>query len=153
MMQNLTLYILVLFGIWLLILSIFLYKFFAIYKRLTNGVGIGDIKKILGKILDQSEENSKNINSVIKRLYTIEENDKRHIQKIGLVRFNPFSELGGDHSFCLAILDDRDTGVVITGLHTRDRTRIYMKDVYKGKSGFELSAEEEKAIANAQKSK
>ena len=153
MMQNLTLYILVLFGIWLLILSIFLYKFFAIYKRLTNGVGIGDIKKILGKILDQSEENSKNINGIIKRLYTIEENDKRHIQKIGLVRFNPFSELGGDHSFCLAILDDRDTGVVITGLHTRDRTRIYMKDVNKGKSGFELSAEEEKAIANAQKSK
>lgn len=152
-MQNLNSYIFVLLGIWLLILSVFIYKFFATYKRLTNGVEVGDIKKVLGKILDRSEENSKNIDGVVKRLYTIEENDKRHIQKIGLVRFNPFSELGGDHSFCLAILDNRDTGVVITGLHTRDRTRIYMKDVYKGKSGFELSAEEKKAIASAQKSK
>lgn len=152
-MQNLSLYISGVLGIWLLVVSFFLYRFFALYNKLTKGVEIGDIKKILEKILSGGEENTKSIKSIIKRIDIVEENDKSHIQKVGLIRFNPFSELGGDHSFCLAILDDRDTGVVITGLHTRDRTRIYMKDIKDGKSNFELSSEEKKAIASAQKYK
>jgi len=136
-----------------LALSFFLYRFFALYKKLTKGIEVTDIKKILEKILVRGDENTKNIKEIVKRIDVIDDNDRRHIQKVGLVRFNPFSELGGDHSFCLAILDDRDTGVVITGLHTRDRTRVYMKDIKNGKSSLELSAEEKKAVVNAQKSK
>lgn len=152
-MQNIFIYITIFFGVWLLILSFFLFRFFSLYRRLTNGVGVGDIKKVLEKILGSGAENTKNIKDIIKRIDTIEEKDKKHIQKIGLIRFNPFSELGGDHSFSLAILDDKDTGVVITGLHTRDRTRVYIKDIKNGKSVLELSSEENKALGIAQKSK
>lgn len=152
-MQNLSAYIFIFFGAWLLVLSFFLYRFFVIYRKLTKGVDLGDIKKVLEKILSRGDLNTKNIEELIKRLDVVDEKDKHHIQKVGLVRFNPFSELGGDHSFCLAILDDRDTGVVITGLHTRDRTRIYMKDIKNGKSSFDLSTEEKKAVANAEKDK
>lgn len=152
-MQNLSFYIFIIVGVWLLTLSILLLRFLMFYKRLTEGVEIGDIKKVLDKILLRGDRNTKSIKEIIRRLDIIDENDKRHIQKVGLVRFNPFSELGGDHSFCLAILDDRDTGVVITGLHTRERTRVYMKDVKNGKSDFELSSEERRAVSNAQKSK
>lgn len=152
-MQNLSLYISIFFGLWLIILSFFLYRFFTIYNKFTKGVEVGDIKKILEKILAGGEENTKSIKSIIKRVDSIEEKNKSHIQKVGLIRFNPFSELGGDHSFCLAILDDRDTGVVITGLHTRDRTRVYMKDIKGAKSNLELSNEEKKAILVAQKDK
>ena len=88
---------------------------------------------------------------VDKRLDFLEEDGKVHVQKIGLVRFNPFRELGGDHSFSLAILDGINSGVIITGLHTRDRTRIYMKEIKKGKASLELSSEEKKALAQAQK--
>lgn len=130
-----------------------MYRFFVIYRKLTKGVDLGDIKKVLEKILSRGDLNTKNIEELIKRLDVVDEKDKHHIQKVGLVRFNPFSELGGDHSFCLAILDDRNTGVVITGLHTRDRTRIYMKDIKNGKSSFDLSTEEKKAVANAEKDK
>lgn len=136
-----------------MVLSIFAYRFFILYKKLTKGIELGDIKKILEKILTRGDDNTKNIREILKKIAEIDENDKRHIQKIGLIRFNPFSELGGDHSFCLAILDDRNTGVVITGLHTRDRTRVYMKDIKNGKSSFEFSLEEKKAIESAQKSK
>lgn len=152
-MQNLSAYIFIFFGAWLLVLSFFLYRFFVIYRKLTKGVDLGDIKKVLEKILSRGDLNTKNIEELIKRLDVVDEKDKHHIQKVGLVRFNPFSELGGDHSFCLAILDDRNTGVVITGLHTRDRTRIYMKDIKNGKSSFDLSTEEKKAVANAEKDK
>lgn len=152
-MNNLTLYISIFLGIWLLVISLFIYQFFAVYKKLSKEVGTEDLKKVLSKILARGDENTNDIRKLIKRIDDIEEKDMRHIQKVGLVRFNPFSELGGDHSFCLAILDDRDTGVVITGLHTRDRTRIYIKDIKKGKSNLELSTEEKKSIMSAQKNR
>lgn len=152
-MQNIIYYILVLVFIWLLIVSYFIYRFFVTYKKLTDGIGIGDLKKILEKILERGDENTKNIKEIVKKIEEIEEKDRHHIQKMGLIRFNPFTELGGDHSFCLAILDHTDTGVVITGLHTRDRTRVYMKDIKNGKSSLELSNEEMKALSVAQKNK
>lgn len=111
-----------------------------------------DLKKVLEKIFDQEAENRKEISSLGKRINYLEEDSKLHVQKIGLTRFNPFRELGGDHSFSLAILDAEDSGIIITSLHTRDRTRVYMKDIKKGKSSSELSVDEEKALSSAQRS-
>ena len=152
-MQNLGLYIFIVFGIWLLTLSFFLYRFITLFNKLTKGVEVTDLKKVLEKILARGEANTDEIKILGKRADLIEEDGKFHIQKVGLIRFNPFKELGGDHSFSLAILDSHDSGIIITSLHTRDRTRVYMKDVKKGKSGFELSSEERKALVNAQRSR
>lgn len=152
-MQNFVFYILLVLGVWLLTLSFFLYRFITFFNKLTKGVEVTDLKKVLEKILVKGEANTNEIGILGKRVNLIEEDGKYHVQKIGLVRFNPFKELGGDHSFSMAILDSHDSGIVITSLHTRDRTRVYMKDVKKGKSGFELSSEEKKALVNAQKSR
>ena len=152
-MQNLGYVITIIFGVWLLALSFFLYRYIALFNKLTKGVEVTDLKKVLEKILTRGEGNTDELKTLEKRVNLIEEDGKFHIQKIGLVRFNPFKELGGDHSFCLAILDSHDSGIIITSLHTRDRTRVYMKDIKKGKSGFELSTEEKKAFVNAQRSR
>lgn len=73
-----------------------------------------------------------------------------HIQKIGLVRFNPFKDTGGDQSFILSLVDGNDTGVIISGLYARSGTRWYAKRVIKGKSSdHELSDEEQKALKEA----
>jgi len=73
-----------------------------------------------------------------------------HIQKIGLVRFNPFKDTGGDQSFILSLLDAHNTGVVISGLYSRTGTRWYAKKVVVGKgSEHELSDEEVKAVHQA----
>jgi hypothetical protein len=75
---------------------------------------------------------------------------KSHIQKIGFVRFNPFPQTGGDQSFCLSLLDETDTGFVLSSLHSRDLTRFYAKTIKNGKAdGYQLSKEERKAIQNA----
>src|SRR3990167_950213 len=138
-------------GLWLLGVSIVLFRIFALFNKLTKGVEVTDLKKVLEKILFKEEKNSEEIKGLIKRADYLEEDGKLHVQKVGLVRFNPFKELGGDHSFSLAILNNEDTGIIITSLHTRDRTRVYMKDIKKGKSNFELSADEKKALENAEK--
>ena len=73
-----------------------------------------------------------------------------HIQKIGLVRFNPFKDTGGDQSFILSLVDGNNTGVIISGLYARSGTRWYAKKIVKGKSlEHELSDEEKKALSEA----
>jgi hypothetical protein len=136
-------------GLWLIIISIVLYRVFALFNKLTKGVEVTDLKKVLEKVLAQGAKNEKDISDLLKKVNTLEETGKLHIQKVGLVRFNPFRELGGDHSFSLAVLDGEDSGVVITSLHARDRTRVYMKKILKGKSDVELSEEEKKTLAKA----
>ncbi|MDP1710151.1 MAG: DUF4446 family protein [bacterium] len=152
-MQTLALLFLAVLAIWLLGVSIAVYRIFALFNKLSQGVEVTDLKKVLEKILSDEARNGSGIKILEKRILLIEEDNKSHVQKIGLIRFNPFKELGGDHSFCLAILDGTDTGVVITGLHTRERTRVYMKEIKKGTSVSDLSLEEKKAVTIAQKNK
>ncbi len=141
--------ILAVFGIWLIVVSVVLYRVFALFNKLTKGVEVADLKEVLEKVLARGTKNEKDINDLVKRISAQEEDGKLHIQKVGLVRFNPFKELGGDHSFSLSVLDDEESGIIITSLHTRDRTRVYMKRVLKGKGDTELSEEEKKALLKA----
>jgi hypothetical protein len=122
-------------------------------RNLTKDVKKGNLVKVLEKVLKKEEDNSRDLRSQQKQIKSISDDIKLHIQKVGLIRFNPFEEMGGDHSFSLALLDEHDTGVVMTGLHTRDRTRVYLKDIVKGKCKIDLSSEEEKALSKAIKSK
>ena len=71
------------------------------------------------------------------------------IRRVGIVRFNPFRESGGDQSFTVALLNDEGAGVVLTGLHNRSDTRVYAKPVQQRASRYTLSEEEVQAIAAA----
>jgi hypothetical protein len=71
------------------------------------------------------------------------------IQKVGMVRFNPFSGVGSDQSFSVALLDQKYDGIVITSLYSREGNRIYAKPVKSGNSEYLLSDEEKEAINRA----
>ena len=150
-MSTSALFILLFFGIWLIIISLVLFRIWSLFAKLTRGVEVVDLKKVLEKVLERGNQNQKEISELAKRISWLETDGKEHIQKVGLTRFNPFKELGGDHSFSLAILDKNNSGVIITSLHARDRTRVYMKDVKNGESSSELSVDEKKALNSAQK--
>lgn len=66
-----------------------------------------------------------------------------HIQKFKLKRYNPYDDVGGDLSFTLSLLNGKNSGVLITSLHTRAGTRLYAKEIIAGKSELKLSKEEE----------
>lgn len=69
--------------------------------------------------------------------------------KINVTRFNPFENVGGNQSFILTILDQTDSGVILTSLHNRDVTRIYAKTIKNGQAeNNTLSKEEKLAIVN-----
>jgi hypothetical protein len=137
-------------GIWLAAVSAVLFFYIRFFRRLTRGVSGVDLQKVITKILASCEVNSQEIVKLKRQIGKIEEDDLVHIQKVGLIKFNPFSEIGGEYSFSLAMLDGKNTGIVITGIHTRQATRIYSKYIKNGKPDIDLSEEEKKAIAKAQ---
>jgi len=105
----------------------------------------------LKEILAQFKGLEEDFGRISQELESLKKENKFSLQKIGIVRFNPFREVGGDQSFSIAILDANDSGVVITSLYTREESRIYGKPVKAGRSEYSLSGEERKAIEIAQK--
>jgi len=142
----------VIFVLWLTGLTVLYVILFSKLKKVITETKGGTILSVFENVLASEKKNKKEIDQVKMEIEKVSENSVFHIQKLSLVRFNPFNETGGDHSFSMAMLNGKDTGVVITGLHTRERTRLYVKPISRGKSEYELSLEEKKAIAKAQRS-
>ena len=71
------------------------------------------------------------------------------LQRFGLVRYDAFSEMGGQLSFSAAFLDDHGDGLVITSINGRTETRTYAKPVKALGSPHNLSDEEQEAIVTA----
>ena len=105
--------------------------------------------KNIQDILNQFNNLKKELEKVSERLENLKKESKLHIQKAGMVRYNPFSNVGGDQSFSLALLDKNNTGFVITSLYAEGGNRVYGKSVENGKSAYSLSEEEKKAISKA----
>ena len=89
------------------------------------------------------------VQDVSGRLPSVEGRSTVSLQKVGIVRFNPYEDTGGQQSFAIALLDSRGTGFVISSLHSRQATRLYMKQVTDGRSEIALGDEEAEAIKQA----
>ena len=76
----------------------------------------------------------------------MDQTDRTKIQKVGLIRYNPFDEMGGNLCFALALLDGHDNGVVLNGIHSRTGSFTYAKPIEMGVSTYMLSEEEIKAV-------
>jgi len=117
---------------------------------LVKGVSSKNLKTVLENLLKEVETSKKDIDFLISRCDRIEKEGTSHIQKIGLLRFNPFKDTGGDQSFIVSLVDAENNGVVISGLYSRSGTRWYAKKVSKGIGiEHELSDEEKKALKEA----
>ena len=75
--------------------------------------------------------------------------DTAAISRIGLIRFDAFEDAGGAQSFALALVDDDGDGIVITSLHSRPTTRVYVKAIRRGVADAPLSDEETRALQDA----
>lgn len=140
--------------IWLGVITFLLARFLRTFSKITKGVSEKDLRVILEEILKKIGEQEKNNSELRRQIELIEKNGLKHIQKISLIRYNPFLETGGNQSFVLSLLDAQDSGIVITSLHSREATRIFAKPVAGGKeNGYEFSKEEIQSILLAQKTK
>jgi hypothetical protein len=92
---------------------------------------------------------ARQLDDVAARTAVLEAAQRKAFQRVGLVRYNPFEETGGNQSFALALLDANGDGWVLSSLHARQGTRVYAKAIGAGRSEAALSEEEAAAIKQA----
>lgn len=134
------------------LLVIFFWQFRSYQKNqsaLLAGEEVPNLEALVLKHKKQLLTHNKNLKELGKILEELVEHNKLNVQKIGIVRFNPFADTGSNMSFALALLDGLDNGIVISSLHGREGTRIYAKPVERGVSKFPLTEEEKEAIHSA----
>lgn len=135
--------------VYMVFVSIFLFKIYSFFRVLSKSVGEKDLISVLEEVVNRVSKNDAKLIRFGNDLSQIKNEQRQSVQRIGHVRYNPFNDMGGDHSFCLTLLNDRLDGVIITSLHSRDMTRIYLKPVKNGTSTLSLSKEEEKSLGLA----
>jgi len=117
------------------------------YVLFTRGQDKKTLDMLLQKLIKDQSASKKDIAVLSDRCDTIEKHEISHIQKVGLLRFNPFKDTGGDQSFVLSLGDRNNSGVILTGLYSRSGVRLYVKRVKNGAGvDIELSEDEKKAL-------
>lgn len=112
-------------------------------KKLGNGA---NIEEILKQYMYKAEEINNKNQELMAYCNKLDKDMAACIQKIGIVRYSAFKDMGSDLSFALALLDEENTGVVLNGIYSSEISNIYAKPVTKGTSTYTISAEERQAI-------
>ena len=121
-------------------------KNYASFMRGKNGMNMEEsiLSKFeeIDKYINITNENDKDIKEIYRRI-------GKHYQKVGIVKYDAFLEMGGNLSFALTLLDQDDTGFIMNVLHSRDGCYTYIKEIIKGESYIELAEEESESLERA----
>ena len=119
------------------------------YKKFMSGKNAKSLEEILVKRLNQIDSlvdanatNEKNIKKVVNNM-------KFTFQKVGLVKYDAFNEMGGKLSFSLALLNASNDGFVLNAVHSREGCYTYVKEIIDGNSIITLAEEEQEALKMA----
>lgn len=124
------------------------------YNSFMSGLsesGSRNMEQMVQEYIERVNEVMSKNRDIENHLNYIERNVMQCIQKVGVVRYNAFDNVGSDLSFAIALLDNGDNGVVINGIYSRDSSSTYAKPILSGKSKYILSAEETQALDIAKK--
>ena len=134
----------------LLFWNIYLHYYLSKIKKRTRSFFASsegkDLEGIIYKQIKKTNEVDGEIKKIIEDNKRIKNDLAKCVQKVGVVRFNPFGDVGGNQSFVIALLDNSLSGVIIQSLYSREGVRVYSKQIKEGKSEYTLGKEEEEAI-------
>lgn len=122
------------------------------YKIFMSGKNARNLEKTLIERLDQVDELLEANASNEKNIKTLFANMKFTFQKVGLIKYDAFNEMGGKLSFSLALLNETDNGFVMNAVHSREGCYTYVKEIIDGNAVIVLSEEEKEAVEMAKKS-
>ncbi|HPV02827.1 MAG TPA: DUF4446 family protein [Clostridiales bacterium] len=123
------------------------------YDKFMNGMSGASLEDVLENCIDKLNEITERNRELEYQINAVKKNLYYCVQKVGVVRYNAFDDVGSDLCFSIALLDNNDDGVVISGLFARESSTTYAKPIIRGKSKYALSAEEIKAIDLARRSR
>lgn len=155
--ENTTLLLLCLCGAVILLFFLCIMLFIRLHeqkKRYDFFMGTGrrpahNLEMKLEKFFETSKNIEEKYSKLLDMVTDMDKTAKSKIQKVGLIRYNPFDEMGGNLCFALALLDGNDNGVVLNGIHSRTGSFTYAKPIEMGVSTYMLSDEEIQAVEMA----
>lgn len=123
------------------------YKIFM--EKLGNG---SNIQELLDKHIERINKTITKNEELEKFCFNLDRDIKRCIQKVGIYRYNAYKDIGSDLSFTLALLDEKNDGVVLNGIYSIDMSNIYAKPIINGNSTYKMTDEEKEALKRAMSS-
>lgn len=160
MLENYLPYILIGIGVLILLLLILIIvlwrsmnKLENRYRKMMRGTSTKNLEELITSKLDNVEEATNAAKSAADACEALKVEMQGCVQKVGIMRYKAFEDVGSDLSFSIAILDGFNDGIVLTGLYGRHDSTTYAKPVDKGISRYELSEEEAHVLKEAMNSK
>ncbi len=119
------------------------------YRKLVRGTDGKQIETILFDHIEKIEDVHQRLNQFESQLDVFNNRLSFCVQKVGIIRYNAFDDTGSDLSYSIALLDDNNDGIIVTGIYGRVETVSYAKPVKNGVSNYSLSVEELQALDRA----
>lgn len=112
------------------------------YRKMMRGMNNKNLEEVITSNLDNIELALNNSKESLEKCEKMAEDLKLCVNKVAIMRYKAFEDVGSDLSFSIAILDSYNDGVIITGIYSRHDSTTYAKPIDKGISRYDLSEEE-----------
>ena len=135
--------------VYMIKISMKMSRFIKKYKMFMRGMDGASLERAFAARFNQMdllEENSRNHMEEIRK---IKEVQNITLNKVAIVKYDAFKEMGGKLSFALAMLDKENNGFVMNAIHSSDGCYTYVKEIVKGESYVALGEEEKEALRQA----
>lgn len=136
-----------------IVISVRLSKLRKQYMRMMNGTSSENVEQLIGDMQESINTQKAESQVTSAELVSIRKTMAKMKSNVAIHRYNAFNDRGSDLSFSIALLDDEQDGIVMTGIHSREQMYVYAKPVEKGSSSYTLSPEEKEAITRTLRSK
>ena len=120
------------------------------YNQFIKKIGNGEnIQEDLENYMYRVERTEKQNAEILSDINNLKEDLKKCVQKVGIIRYSAYEDTGSDLSFTLALLNEKNDGVILNGIYSREMSNIYAKPINSGESSYTLSKEEQQAVEQA----
>lgn len=150
------LYVIIFLLICIIVLAVFLFlqgrklkNLTERYDRFMQGSRAKSLEKRIGDIFEEQGIQRSLLDNHTRQIKDLYFRQQGNFQKMGLVKYDAFKEMGGKLSFCLVLLDENNNGFLMNSVHSSDGCYSYTKRIKNGQSDLELSPEESVAIKKA----
>lgn len=119
------------------------------YRKLTRGMNNKNLEEIIVGYLNNIDEFKDEAEKIKEDQNSLEEKIKKCVQKVSILRYKAFDDIGSDLSFSIALLNDKNDGIILTGIYGRNDSTVYAKPIDNGISRYDLSDEEIEVLEDA----
>lgn len=142
----------IIFGVLFLLIAValaFIIRVEMRLKKLFRGSKAESLEELMKSLSLHADHTDETIKDHFNRIETLRIKLEKQGHGIKLIRFNPFTDVGGNQSFAVGIVNSEGDGVVFSSLYSRERMSVFAKPVKNGTSDIELSPEEQNVITEA----